>query len=234
MDRPEDFPPGDFRGETRGGKKNMKRTSILIVGLIVLLAAGCVTNKKFETTVSDMTSRVDGISGSVEEHGKRLDQLDQKDQQLAQDIRKVDGAVVDARQKGEQAIVKADEAAKAARGKVIWSVTLTNRDLRFGSDQAALTPAGMQVLDALVEKIKGFDRMVFVEIQGHTDSSGAEIYNQVLGEKRAEVVRDYFHEKGIPLNLMQVISYGETRPIADNKTAEGRAQNRRVEVLILE
>lgn len=212
----------------------MKHRSILAAGLMLLLAAGCVTNKKFETTVSDMTSRVDGISGSVEEHGKRLDQLDQRDQQLAQDIRKVDAAAGDARQKGEQAFVKAEEASKAARGKVIWSVTLNNRDLRFGADEAAIPPAGMQVLDGLIEKIRSFDRMVFVEIQGHTDAAGAEIYNQVLGQKRAEAVRDYFHDKGIPLNLMQVISYGETRPIADNKTPEGRAQNRRVEILVLE
>ena len=66
------------------------------------------------------------------------------------------------------------------------------------------------------------------------DASGNETYNKYLGEKRAEIVRDYLHEQGMPLNLMSTISYGEERPLADNATRDGRAQNRRVEVLVLE
>ncbi|MCU0253855.1 MAG: OmpA family protein [Acidobacteria bacterium] len=128
----------------------------------------------------------------------------------------------------------AEAAAKAARGKVIWKVTLTNNDMRFGSDSFEVTPQGAAVLDQFVERVKSFDRMVFVEIQGHTDSAGAEAYNLELGLRRADAVRNHLHERGIPLNLMSTISFGEKNPIASNQTREGRAQNRRVELLVLE
>ncbi|HHN75362.1 MAG TPA: OmpA family protein [Acidobacteria bacterium] len=207
---------------------------VLAVGLALVLATGCVSNKKFETAVSDVTSRIDDVQGSVEENSAKIDQLSEKDRQIEQQVTAVDGKVGQAQQTSQAAMEKAEQAAKTARGKVIWKVTLTNRDVLFGVDDAEVTPAGAAALDNLVSRLKSYDKMVFVEIQGHTDSSGGEAYNRALGLKRAEVVRDYLHEQGIPLNLLSVISYGESRPVADNSTREGRAANRRVEILVLE
>jgi outer membrane protein OmpA-like peptidoglycan-associated protein len=83
--------------------------------------------------------------------------------------------------------------------------------------------------------VKNYDRTVYVEVQGHTDSTGSPEYNMMLGQKRADVVRRYLNEMaGIPLHLIQVVSYGEDSPVADNKTREGREANRRVVVRILE
>jgi peptidoglycan-associated lipoprotein len=79
------------------------------------------------------------------------------------------------------------------------------------------------------------DKTVYLEIEGHTDNVGGELYNAQLGEKRAKAVMNYLNEKGgVPLHAMSVISYGESKPVADNKTADGRAQNRRVVVRVLE
>jgi outer membrane protein OmpA-like peptidoglycan-associated protein len=76
---------------------------------------------------------------------------------------------------------------------------------------------------------------VYLEIEGHTDNIGSEEYNQHLAHARAEAVRNYLAEKdGIPLHAMNVISFGESKPLAANTTSEGRAQNRRVVIRVLE
>jgi outer membrane protein OmpA-like peptidoglycan-associated protein len=78
------------------------------------------------------------------------------------------------------------------------------------------------------------DRALYFEIEGHTDNIGSEAYNLQLGEKRATAVRNYLSQKGIPLHALNVISLGESRPVADNGTPQGRAQNRRVVIRVLE
>ena len=79
------------------------------------------------------------------------------------------------------------------------------------------------------------DKGVYLEIQGHTDSTGPESWNLLLGKKRAEAVMEYLHKNyHIPLHRMEVISYGSDMPVGDNSTREGRAQNRRVVILVFE
>jgi peptidoglycan-associated lipoprotein len=83
--------------------------------------------------------------------------------------------------------------------------------------------------------VKGLDRTVYLEIEGHTDNIGSEEYNQKLAAMRAEAVRNYLAEKdGIPLHAMNIISFGESKPLAANTTSEGRAKNRRVVIRVLE
>jgi outer membrane protein OmpA-like peptidoglycan-associated protein len=82
-------------------------------------------------------------------------------------------------------------------------------------------------------KLKSDNRNVYIEIQGHTDSTGTKDYNETLGEERAEAVRLFLNEQGVALNRMNSISYGETAPVADNKTKAGRAQNRRVNIVVM-
>ncbi len=210
-----------------------KATLLLIAVLVLVFSVGCVSNKKFDAAIADVTSRVDGVQGSVEANGEKISSLEKADTAIRGEVSKAAAAASKAQDASAAAMTKAEAAEKAARGKVIWQVTLTESDVRFGVDKTELEGSS-EVLDALVAKLKGMDRMVFLEIQGHTDSTGSEKYNRVLGHKRAEAVQNYLHEKGIPLNLMSVISYGEARPVADNSSKDGRAANRRVEVLVLE
>jgi outer membrane protein OmpA-like peptidoglycan-associated protein len=207
---------------------------VLAVGFVALLATGCVSTSKFETAISDVTTRVDGLQTTVEEHGEQIDDLAAKDEQLEQEVDTASDAAQTAADTSQAAMQKASEAEEMARGKVLWQVTLTRNDINFGVDKVALTDSEKAVLDELARKVKGMDRAVYLEIQGHTDSTGSEAYNMMLGEKRAEAAQSYLYEKGIPLHLMTVVSFGESKPIADNDTAEGRAENRRVEVLVLE
>ena len=90
------------------------------------------------------------------------------------------------------------------------------------------------MLDNLVNQLKADNKNVFIEIQGHTDSVGSDPYNMKLGEERAEAVRRYLSENGIPLHRISTISYGKSRPIAENTTKAGRSKNRRVVIQVLE
>lgn len=102
----------------------------------------------------------------------------------------------------------------------------------FDINKASLKPAGKAELDNVGSKIGSTARVTDIKIVGHTDSSGAEDYNQQLSVRRATTVRDYLASKGVDRNLMSVSGMGESSPVASNATTAGRAANRRVEVKI--
>ena len=110
---------------------------------------------------------------------------------------------------------------------------LVDDAVKFALNRAELSPEAEARLNAFVEKLKTENRNVYVEIQGHTDATGDEAYNEELGEARAEAVRRALSRQGIALNRMATISYGEESPVAPNETPEGRAQNRRVSIVVL-
>jgi OOP family OmpA-OmpF porin len=105
-------------------------------------------------------------------------------------------------------------------------------DTFFDFDSAKLRPLGEQRVEELVQGLKE-NPSVRVLVEGHTDSIGTEKYNQVLSERRANAVRDYMVSRGIDASRISTRGYGELKPIASNKTAEGRAKNRRVDITTL-
>jgi len=107
------------------------------------------------------------------------------------------------------------------------------RGINFDFDKANIKPEFTPVLDEGVDILKA-NPDVKIVIGGHTDSIGTPEYNQKLSERRAQSVLDYFAKKGIDKNRMKAVGYGETKPIADNKTKEGRALNRRVELQVVQ
>lgn len=146
------------------------------------------------------------------------------------------GAALDAIDKtSQEALARATAAGQLAAGKMLYQVVLPNDVLKFRLGGADLSDEARAVLDALAEKLKQENKGVYVEIQGHTDNSGADAVNHRIGQERAGVVRDYLHIKGgVPLHRLSTISYGETAPQASNKTLEGRKQNRRVVLVVLQ
>ncbi|NTV96024.1 MAG: OmpA family protein [Thiobacillus sp.] len=134
----------------------------------------------------------------------------------------------------QEALARANAAGKLAEGKLVYETQLTDETAPFTFHSAVLTDETKQILTALANKLKAANENVYVEIQGHTDNSGPADANQRLALARAEAVRDYLHaEGGLPLHRVAVVSYGETRPLADNKTREGRSKNRRVQIVVL-
>ena len=118
-------------------------------------------------------------------------------------------------------------------GELRFQTTLSDTGAFFKTDSAELTEDATVELDKFAKLLLAQNRLVQIEIQGHTDSRGSEVYNKKLGEQRALSVRDYLYTQfDIPLHLMSVISFGSDRPIADNDTREGRSQNRRVVLVV--
>ena len=105
-------------------------------------------------------------------------------------------------------------------------------DAFFDFDKSVIKPEGKAKLDDLVDKIKGINLEVIIAV-GHTDSVGSDTYNQKLSVRRSEAVKAYLVSKGIEKNRVYTEGKGEKQPVADNKTAEGRAKNRRVEIEVV-
>lgn len=105
-------------------------------------------------------------------------------------------------------------------------------DAFFDFDKSVLKPEGRAKLDDLVDKIKGINLEVIIAV-GHTDAVGSDAYNQKLSVRRSEAVKAYLVSKGIEKNRVYTEGKGEKQPVADNKTAEGRAKNRRVEIEVV-
>jgi len=125
----------------------------------------------------------------------------------------------------------APRAAPAPQAPAASKVTYA-ADAFFDFDKATLKPAGKAKLDDLVGKVKGINLEVIIAV-GHTDNVGSDVYNQKLSVKRAESVKAYLVSKGIEKNRIYTEGKGEKQPVADNKTTEGRAKNRRVEIEVV-
>jgi outer membrane protein OmpA-like peptidoglycan-associated protein len=215
-----------------------KRMTVGIAGLAIVLVAatGCVSKKRFRTTVEETDSRIGTLESDVESGQRRMEGIETTTNRRLQDL---DSATERANRTGTQAMTAAERAAEEARraldGKLLWTMTLSDDKVKFPLDKATLSDEAKVELDELASRVKELNKAVYLEIEGHTDSTGEEAYNRQLGRERAEAVLRYLNEMaGIPLHAMNVISHGENTPIADNSSRDGRSQNRRVVVKVLE
>jgi peptidoglycan-associated lipoprotein len=176
-----------------------------VVMMVGLTASGCASHRFVRDNVAVVDARVDAT-----------------DQHLAQ----VEGTA-------GQALQRANDAHKLAEGKFLYQVVLSDDSVKFPTDAHDLSPEAEQRLAELATRLKGENRNVYLEIQGFTDSTGSPEYNEELGAQRAEAVRRSLSRQGIALNRMSTISYGAETPVAPNTTREGRAQNRRVAIVVL-
>ena len=123
-------------------------------------------------------------------------------------------------------------AAPAAAGMMApMAEKIVLRGVNFDFNKADIKPAFAPILDEAVAALKA-NPSVNVVIEGHTDSTGPEAYNKALSAKRADAVKSYLVSKGISAARLSTVALGESQPIADNKTAEGRRMNRRVELKV--
>lgn len=198
----------------------------LAIGALALVASGCATKKYVEGETTEIRARIDGVATQVEDAQTKLQEHDGR-------ITKTAEATVQASRTAQEALDRALAAGKLAEGKFLSETVLSDDKVKFAIDQAELSPDAKTALDAFADKLRADNVDVYVEIQGHTDNVGGEEYNLKLGEKRAEAVRRYLSTKGVPLHRMSVISYGESEPVSDNSSREGRAQNRRVVLVVL-
>jgi outer membrane protein OmpA-like peptidoglycan-associated protein len=188
--------------------------------ILALAATGCATKKYVRQETGAVGSRVDQVEGQVEEAQGTLQQHDTR--------------ITQASQTAEEALQRAKEAGKLAEGKLLYETVLTDEKVKFGFDTSDLSPEAKAALDDFANNLKNQNKGVYIEIQGHTDNVGSEKYNEELGLLRAEAVRRYLNqEHKFPLHRINVISYGESAPISENADRQGRAQNRRVALVVL-
>jgi peptidoglycan-associated lipoprotein len=165
-----------------------------------------------EKRINDVESQVEATQTKVKAHDTKLAELDNATR---------------------QALERAQQAGKLAEGKFVYSLVLSDDAAKFPVNQHELSQEAMDALNAFAERLKGENKNVYLEIQGHTDATGTDLYNLKLGEARAEAVRRYLNKQGVALNRMSTISYGKSEPVESNKTKDGRAKNRRVVVVVL-
>jgi len=216
--------------------------AIAVVGIGGTTA--CASKKFVRTSVGEVNDKVDSLGRSVEETQERtrrnegrITDVDQRAQAAAQRASdaaaSANTAAMDAGSKATEAGTKVDVMDKANR-RLVYEVVLSEDQGNFKFGKTALPDTAKQRLDEMVAQLKQDPKAIYLEIEGHTDNVGAKNVNEKVGLERAEAVKRYLYEQyQIPLHKMNVISYGEAKPIAPNKTKAGRAQNRRVVIKVL-
>jgi peptidoglycan-associated lipoprotein len=202
--------------------------SVPMIVAVAVVATGCATKGHVAKEVGAVNQKVDTLATEVEKTQERVKRSEVR-------IDETQAGVAEAKGSAQQAMNKSVVAEKAAKGKLIYTVTLSNDKVTFPVSRSEVSDDAKKLIDEAIGPFKAENRGVFFEIEGHTDATGPDEFNQKLGEDRATAVRNYLHDQhGIALSRMQVISYGKTKPVADNKTKDGRAQNRRVVIKVLE
>lgn len=218
---------------------------MLLATLAALATTGCATKEyvhdyvqnQLETLQSDVKSldqRVDRNDEAIRNVLADLSATQASVDEHAQRIARNETSISELSATAREALERAIAAQELSEGKMLYEVVLEDDTLKFGSDSAILSKSAKAALDDFAATLKADNQKVYIEIQGHTDSRGEAGMNLRLGQTRAEAVRHYLNtEAGIPLHRMSVISYGESRPIASNVNRQGRAQNRRVVLVVL-
>jgi len=224
-----------------------KLYAVSVLALAVAVAPACASKKFVRTEVGNVNTKVDTLSGSLEEtqertrkNEERIGAVDTKAEAAGRSAQEARGAADAAAQSARQVGTRVDQVqtelntAVAASRKLVFEVTLSEDQGQFKSGKTDLPDPAKARLDEVIGQLKNDTKNIFIEIEGHTDNVGDKAFNEHLGLERAEAVKRYLYEQHqIPLHKMNVISYGEDKPIAPNTNREGRAQNRRVVVKVL-
>lgn len=217
--------------------KKLLSTSTIALTLIAF-SSGCATKKfvrgEVNTSTAPTNERVDELESRLESSQSEISNTNRRVDEQGRAIDEQGKAIGDASKTAQDALDRALAAGKLAEGSLISETVFNNDKVRFKINTAELTDDSKVALDEFAAPLISANTGLFIEIQGHTDSSGPEAFNFTLGQKRAEAVRRHLNQaQGFPLHRMSVISYGESAPAYDNATVDGRRANRRVVLVVL-
>jgi peptidoglycan-associated lipoprotein len=215
---------------------NMLAVATIVVGT----TTACATKKFVRTEVSGVNTRVETLSQSIEAtqqetraNQARIGEVDKKTDQVGIWAKEAQSSAATANSAAAAASAKID-AVDASTKRLVYEVVISEDQGQFKFGSAELPEAVQQRIDQMIADLKANPRGNFVEIEGHTDATGDKVVNQRIGEQRAEAVKRYLYETHqVPLHKMNVISWGEDKPVSPNNTRDGRAQNRRVVIRVL-
>jgi outer membrane protein OmpA-like peptidoglycan-associated protein len=227
---------------------------IILAGIVVL--SGCASRKYVRLQTQGLEPAIQEANNAAKENAERIDAVDRRAQQgitaagaadqRAAAAQKAADAASQAAQAADRKADTANQGIQQANNRIntletsVKSInindTYTESDkqaVTFAVNSSTLNDQAKGTLDRIVSNLSGLRTGYMVEIQGFTDSTGSEQFNIGLSQRRAQSVERYLVTKSIPLYRISIVGLGEDNPIADNKTSQGRSQNRRVEVRVL-
>ena len=228
----------------------MFRRMLMLVPIAAIAVGGstaCATKKFVRTSVGQVNDKVDSLGRSLEETQERTRQNEGKIAEVDQKVAAADSKAAGAQTAADRANTAAGQAASTANTAVskadaidkaskrlVFETVLSEDQGNFKFGKKDLPDEAKARLDEMINQLKADPKGAYFEIAGYTDSIGTPMINERLGLERAEQVKRYLYEQHqIPLHKINVISYGEQNPVAENKTKAGRAQNRRVVIKVL-
>lgn len=223
------------------------RKSVFVVSMFALtlaVAPACATKKFVRTEVGQVNDKVTSMGTSLEQTQERVRQnegaikdVDQRAQAAASDAKNTASSAqntANSANDAARAVNTRADAIEASSRKLLFEVVLSEDQGKFKFGRTELPDEAKTAIDSMVNNIKSQKSAVWIEIEGHTDNVGSKEYNEQLGMERAEAVKRYLYEQHqVPLHKINVFSYGEDKPAVENRTRDGRAQNRRVVIKVL-
>ncbi|MDE3155699.1 MAG: OmpA family protein [Acidobacteriota bacterium] len=219
--------------------------AVSVSALVLVVSTACATKGYVNKQIADVNTKVEGVSKAVEatqaqtkQNADKIQQVDQSAQAGISDAKQAAGNAASAAQKAQSTASQADSTATALdqqAKRLVAEVVLSEAEGNFKLGSAKLPESATAKIDDMMSQLKANPKAVYFEIDGYTDSTGSAAYNKRLGMARADAVRDYLYTKyQVALHRMNVYSYGESDPVASNKTRAGRAQNRRVVIKVVQ
>jgi outer membrane protein OmpA-like peptidoglycan-associated protein len=225
-----------------------------MAGIVVL--SGCATRKYVRQQTQALEPAIQEAQNGVKENAERIDAVDKRAQQGITAAQTADQKATAAQKTADsatQAAAAADKKADTANQgvqqannrintletrvnniNVLDTYTESEKQIvTFAVNSTRLTDQSKSTLDRIASSVAGQNAGFMIELQGFTDSTGSEQYNLNLSQRRAEAVQRYLVSKNVPLYRISIVGLGKENPIADNKTRNGRSQNRRVEIRLL-
>jgi peptidoglycan-associated lipoprotein len=225
-----------------------KQVMVLAISAVTLaVAPACATKGFVRESVGEVNEKVGTLGKSLEETQERVRQNEQKIGEVDSKAAAANTAAGTAQKSADSANTNATQAAEVGKRadartaaletetrRLIFETVISEDSGKFKFGAAELPDEAKSAIDQMVGQMKNDKKNVWIEIEGHTDNVGDPRFNERLGLQRAEAVKRYLYEQHqLPLHKMNVISYGEEKPASDNKTRDGRAQNRRVVIKVL-
>ncbi len=210
-------------------------TLALLVPALALSVSGCATKDYVNEQIANATvSSNKRMDDQHFELASRIDRQGRSQLELEGRVSGVEADLVTVNRTAQEALERANAAGKLAEGKFMYEAVLAGQ-VAFKLNSDKLSDDGKKALDELAAKLKSDNKNVYLEIQGHTDSTGSDDANMRIALKRAKAVQRYLAiQGGIALHRMGVIAYGESSPVGNNKTRAGRKENRRVKIVVLQ
>ena len=222
-------------------------SGLALAGVVAVGLPACATKGFVKNRVGEVNGKVDTLATSVEETQERTKKNEGAIGDVDRKAQAAQGAATEAQQaansagadakaanaKAGEVATKTDDLDKASK-RMVFTVVLSEDEGQFKSGKTTLPDEAKARLDEMIQKLMADPNGAYFEIEGHTDSVGGKQLNEKIGMERAEAVKRYLYEQHqIPLHKMNIISYGESKPVGPNKTRTDRAKNRRVVIRVL-